>query len=120
MQLTGVARDSIGNAIPSCAVSWGSSDTGAATVSASGLVTGVGGGQTATTTAAAGSATGTAAITVTDRANTPPTADAGPARTSNEGASVSIVASFTDVDAGDVHTPRRLIGWTAHPCRRRP
>ncbi len=104
VQLTGEARDGDGNVIAGCGLSWWSSDTGAATVDANGVVTGVGGGSTAVMTAVAASASGTASITVTDRPNSSPTAEAGPALTSKEGSSLTVAATFADVDAGDFHT----------------
>ncbi|HKJ93290.1 MAG TPA: Ig-like domain-containing protein, partial [Longimicrobiales bacterium] len=57
-------RDANGAAIPGPAVTWSSSDTAVAVVSAAGVVTGAAPGN-ATITAAAGSATGTRDITVT-------------------------------------------------------
>ncbi|MEQ1760930.1 MAG: phytase [Vicinamibacterales bacterium] len=104
VQLTAVALDSTDVAIPGCAVSWWSSDPGAATVGPSGVVTGVGAGQSATITASGGSATGTASVIVTAGTNSAPTVDAGPERTRSEGGSITIAASFADVDAGDLHT----------------
>jgi uncharacterized protein YjdB len=61
--LTATARNSNNNAIPGVQFTWSSSNTSIATVSSSGVVTGVAPGS-ATITASAGGKTGTAAITV--------------------------------------------------------
>jgi trimeric autotransporter adhesin len=61
--LTATARNSNNNAIPGVQFTWSSSNTSVATVSSSGVVTGVAPGS-ATITASAGGKTGTAAITV--------------------------------------------------------
>ena len=63
VQLTASVSDQNGQALAGTSVSWSSSGTAVATVSASGLVSAVGNG-TATITATAGEASGTAAITV--------------------------------------------------------
>ena len=62
-QLTAEVRDQNGQTMTNAAVAWTSSDASVATVVASGLVTAVKNG-TATVTATAGSASGTAAVTV--------------------------------------------------------
>jgi len=64
VQLTGTPRDANGNALGGRVVTWTSSSTGVATVSASGLVTGVGAGS-ATITATTEGKSGTSSITVT-------------------------------------------------------
>ena len=63
-QLTAVTKDSIGGVLTGRVVTWSSSDPTTATVSASGLVTGVGLGTT-TITATSEGKSGTSAITVT-------------------------------------------------------
>ena len=65
VQLTAEVRDQNSRVMAGAAVTWTSSASAVATVDASGLVTGVAGGV-ATITASAGSAQGTAAITVAD------------------------------------------------------
>ncbi len=65
-QLTAAALDGNGHAVAGAEFSWESSDAAVATVDAAGLVTGVAKG-TATITASAGGAQGTAEITVMDR-----------------------------------------------------
>ena len=62
-QLAAEVRDQNGQAMANAAVAWTSSDPSVATVAASGLVTAVANGA-ATVTATAGSASGTAAVTV--------------------------------------------------------
>ena len=63
-QFTAVTKDAAGNTLTGRTVTWASSNTAAATVSGSGLATGVAGG-TATITATSEGQSGTAAITVT-------------------------------------------------------
>ena len=108
VQLTAVPRDAGGQPVD-CAVSWSSSNTAVATVSTTGLVTGVGAGQTASIRASSGSAIGTAALTVTASNNSAPAVDAGANLPSQEGASVAILATFSDADGADVHTA--TISW---------
>ena len=69
VQLAAEVRDQAGHAMPGAPVSWASGDESVATVDASGLVTAVANGTT-TVTATAGSASGTAMVTVarTERA----------------------------------------------------
>ncbi len=63
VQLTATPKDSAGNPLSGTTVTWASSGTAVATVSASGLVTGKTAGS-ATITATAGGKSGTAAVTV--------------------------------------------------------
>ena len=63
-QLAAEVRDQTGNVMPGAAATWASGDASVATVDRSGLVTAVANG-TATITASAGGASGTAEITVT-------------------------------------------------------
>jgi len=67
VQLSAEVRDQHGQALAGAAVVWGSDNTPVATVDGSGLVTAVGDG-TATITARAGEASGTAAVTVKQEA----------------------------------------------------
>ena len=64
LQLTATPKDSNGNPLSGRAVTWATNNAGVATVSASGLVTGVAAGS-ATITATSGGRGGTATITVT-------------------------------------------------------
>jgi uncharacterized protein YjdB len=66
-QATATARDSSGDLITGLPVTWGTSDATVATVSSSGVVTGVATG-TATITAASSGVTGTASVTVSGSA----------------------------------------------------
>ncbi|MDE2980795.1 MAG: Ig-like domain-containing protein [Gemmatimonadota bacterium] len=68
VQLTASVRDQNGQAMAGATVTWASSDAAVATIDASGLVTAVGNG-TATITAAAGSASGMAVVTVMQTAD---------------------------------------------------
>jgi len=65
-QLTATAKDASGNAVSGAAVTWTSSSDAIATVSASGLVTGVAPG-TATITATSNGKTGTATLTISSK-----------------------------------------------------
>src|SRR3989454_221816 len=65
MQLSGVTKDSAGNLLTRRTVNWMTSNNAVATVSASGLVTGVAAGS-ATITATSDGQSGTAAMTVTN------------------------------------------------------
>ena len=64
IQLSAVAKDASGNAIPGKAISWASSDLAVATVDATGLVTSAGNG-TATITATTEGVQGSSTVTVT-------------------------------------------------------
>src|SRR5207245_2191320 len=65
VQLTGTPKDASGTALTGRVVTWATSNAGVATVSGSGLVTGVAAGS-ATITATSEGKNGTAALTVTD------------------------------------------------------
>jgi len=75
-QATAVLKDATGNVLSGRAVTWSSSAPAVASVTAAGLVTGVGAG-TATISAASEGQTGAAAVTVTAVVSTPPTPPAG-------------------------------------------
>ena len=92
MQVTATVRDSAGNQLNDRSVSWNSSNTAAATISADGLVTGVGGGS-ATITATVDSRKGTTVITVTSAPTPAPTPP--PAPTPVAVASVTVTAPST-------------------------
>ena len=64
VQLTATAKDASGNVLPGRTVTWASSNTAVATVSGSGLVTGVAAGGPVTITATSEGQSGTAAVTV--------------------------------------------------------
>jgi hypothetical protein len=74
VQLSAVTRDAGGNVLTGRVVTWSSSNTALATVSGSGLVTGVAAGQ-ATITATSESRTGQSVVTVTSTAPPPARVD---------------------------------------------
>jgi Bacterial Ig-like domain (group 2) len=78
-QATAITRDANNNVLTGRVITWTSSNTGIATVSASGLVTAIAAGS-ATITALSETKTGTSAITVTD----PPPSGGGPVWRGNE------------------------------------
>jgi uncharacterized protein YjdB len=80
VQLTATVHDAAGNPLSDRAVSWASSNTSAATVSSSGLVTGVAAGG-ASVTATSDSKTGSSTITVTELPPPPPPPIPGSAAT---------------------------------------
>ena len=108
VQLAATPKDAGGSPLTGCGVTWSSDASGIASVSASGLVSGVSTGG-ATISATSGLVTGVAGITVTVSTNTAPTVDAGPNLISAEGAAVTFAATFTDLDGSDIHTA--TIAW---------
>ena len=108
VQLTATPKDASGNALSGRVVTWASSNTGVATVSASGLVTGKAAG-TATITATSEAKSGSAAITVTavpvaSVAVTPAAASVA------EGNTVQLTA--TPKDASGSPLTGRTVTWT--------
>src|SRR5205085_2857394 len=102
-------RDAAGNALTGRAVSWVSSNSSAATVSGSGLVTGVGGG-TATITATSEGHAGTATIVVTAVPVT--SVSVSPASASvPQGQTVQLTA--TPRDASGNALSGRAVTWTS-------
>ena len=95
VQLSAEVRDQNGAVMAGATVTWASSDAGAATVNASGLVTAVSNGG-ATITATAGSASGSATVTVAQQVSavavTPDTA------TVLEGDTLRLAATATDAN----------------------
>ena len=92
MQLTATARDSAGNQLTDRPVSWSSSNTAAASISADGLVAGVGSGST-TITATVEGRRGTTVITVTSAPAPAPTPPPAPSPVAV--ASVTVTAPST-------------------------
>ena len=111
-QLTAVTRDSAGNILTGRSITWSSSASGVATVSATGLVTGVAAGS-ATITATSEGKSGTAAVTVTVPSPAPvATVTVTPTPTSVlAGATVQLTATLKD-SAGNVLVGR-TITWTS-------
>lgn len=99
VQLTAMVRDQNGRTISDAAVSWASGDPSVASVSASGLVTATGDGETGVT-AAAGTATGSAEVTVRQRVSSvvvsPPSASLA------EGDTLRLRAEARDAGANEV------------------
>ena len=105
LQLTAVAKDAQGGTLSGRTVSWSSSDATRATVSSTGLVTGVTPG-TVTITAAAEGKSGTSSITV--KAKPVAAVILSPAQTSVEvGGTQQLTAQVTD-DQGNVLTGRPI------------
>jgi alpha-tubulin suppressor-like RCC1 family protein len=114
VQLTATTKDSAGNVLTGRAVTWASSDTAVATVSATGLVTGVAVGSAMITATAEGK-NGTAAVTVT----APPpvlvaSVTVAPA-TVLVGMTVQLTAATKDA-AGNVLTGRTVTWATSNPA----
>src|SRR6266571_2989223 len=107
-QLTATPKDANGTALSGRVVTWATSNAAAATVSASGLVTGVAAGS-ATVTATSEGQSGTSAITVT---NVPvASVTVSPAAVSLTVAQTMQLAAVTKDAAGNVLTGR-TVTWT--------
>ena len=108
-QLTATLKDANGNILTGRSITWSSSNSSAATVSASGLVTGVAAGS-ATITATSEGQSGTAAITVV---HTPvASVTVAPASaTLNEGQTQQLTATLRDAN-GNVLTGRSIT-WSS-------
>src|SRR5205823_2074521 len=109
VQLTAIPRDANGNALSDRAVTWTSNNTSVASVSPTGLVTGVVAGS-ATITATSEGKGGTSSITVTNVPVasvdvTPPTA------TVQTGQTVQL--SATPREANGAALPGRVVTWTS-------
>ena len=102
VQLSAVVRDSVGNALPGPPV-WTSSEATVASVTATGLVTGLRPG-TATISATAGSRVGTAAVTVTPPGVASVVLTPGP-RTVDAGTTLLLQGQALDRNGGAVAQP---------------
>ena len=115
VQLSAVTRDSSANVLGGRAVTWSSSATSVATVSGSGLVTGVAAGS-ATITATSEGKSGTSAVTVTVPA--PPAVATvtvtPPSSSLQQGNSVQLTATTRDA-SGTVLTGRAIAWSTSAP-----
>src|SRR5437016_3834674 len=113
VQLSGVTKDSAGNLLTRRTVSWMTSNNAVATVSASGMVTGVAAGS-ATITATSDGQSGTAAMTVTNvpvaRVTVTPLI-----ASLLMGATVQLTATPTD-SLGNLVTGR-VIAWSTNAAR---
>ena len=115
VQLSATVRDGAGNVLSDRAVSWTSSNTSAATVSGTGLVTGVAAGS-ATITATSEGKGGSSAVSVTEPAPPPPAPVASvtvtpSSATLQRGSTVQLTATLRDA-AGNVLTGR-AVSWTS-------
>jgi len=111
VQLTATPRDAGGNPLPGRTVTWASSNTSVATVSAGGLVTGKVAG-TATITATSEGQSGTAAITVTAASVPVASVSVTPASASvNEGKTVQLTA--TPRDSSGNALSGRTVTWAS-------
>jgi uncharacterized protein YjdB len=112
VQLAAIAKDAQGNPLAGRAISWSSSNPAVATVSSSGLVTGVSAGSTPITATSEG-ASGTAALTVTS----PPPVPVASVRVTPGSASIQVGAtvqlSATPEDAQGNPLAGRAITWSS-------
>jgi hypothetical protein len=110
-QLTATVTDQDGATIASPSITWASSNTAVATVSASGLVTAAGNG-TARITATAGSATASADVTVAQVA-AQLEKTGGDQQTSTVGQAVPLPLTVRVLDANSVGVPGATVTFTA-------
>jgi uncharacterized protein YjdB len=110
VQLTAVTKDSAGNVLTGRSIAWTSNATGVATVSASGLVTGVSAGN-ATITATSEGKSGTAAVSITAVPVASVTVTPNPAGV-RVGGTVQLTAVTKD-SAGNILTGR-AITWASN------
>ena len=110
-QMSATTKDAFGNVVTGRTVTWGSSNAGVATVSSSGLVTGVASG-TATITATSETKSGTSTVNVSPvPVATVTVTPANPSAA--EGETVTLTATTKDAN-GNVLTGR-VITWSANP-----
>ena len=110
VQLTAVTKDSAGNILTGRAITWASNAMGVATVSASGLVTGVSAGNAAITATSEGKS-GTAAVSITGVPVASVTVTPNPAGV-RVGGTVQLTAVTKD-SAGTILTGRAII-WNSN------
>jgi uncharacterized protein YjdB/alpha-tubulin suppressor-like RCC1 family protein len=110
VQLAATTKDANGNVLTGRVVTWTSSDNALATVSSSGLVTGVAAGGPVTITATSEGQSGTAAVTVNPIPVASVTVSPG-SSTINVGATVQLAATTKDAN-GNVLTGR-VVTWTS-------
>ena len=109
-----VATDANGNTLPGRPITWASADKAIASVSTSGLVTGVGAGNTSITATAEGK-TGTAQVVVTATTPPPPIPVASVAvnpQTASLNIGGSVTLSATARDANGAALSGRTITWS--------
>jgi uncharacterized protein YjdB len=112
IQLSAVVRDGNGNILTGRAVTWVSSNSAVATVSASGLVSGITAGSS-TITATSGSASGTAALTVTAAPPVPVASITVSPATANIAIGQTQQLSATLRDANNNVLTGRIITWSS-------
>lgn len=115
VQLTATARDASGTALTGRSITWASANAAVATVSASGLVTGVSGGGVTITATSEGKA-GTASVTVTSPPPPPPppvaSVSVSPTAPSVAvGQTIQLTATVRDA-SGNTLTDR-VVTWTS-------
>jgi alpha-tubulin suppressor-like RCC1 family protein len=111
IQATAVLKDADGNVLTGRVVTWTSSNVAVATVSSSGLVTGVAAGGPVTITATSEGQSGTGAVTITVIPVASVTVSPG-SSTVNVGATVQLTATTKDAN-GNVLTGR-VVTWTTN------
>jgi uncharacterized protein YjdB len=114
--LQATVRDAQGNVMSGQTVSWSSDNTGAATVNANGVVTGVAAGS-ATITAACAGKSGTASVTVTSTSPPPPVVTTVTVAPSTASLAVGATAPLTPTvrDAqGNVMTGQTIVWSTSN------
>jgi alpha-tubulin suppressor-like RCC1 family protein len=111
-QLTAVVRDSIGNAIPGLTVTWQSNNPGVATVSTSGLVTGVANGA-AVVSASIGGFLGTSTVTVQTVITLGPSSVTVAPTSAVVGIGRSVQFSATATDSTGNTFPNATATWTS-------
>ena len=110
VQLAASPRDAGGEPLPGRTVTWATSAPGVASVSSTGLVTGIGVGGPATITATSEGVSGTASVTVTSTAEPVASVEVLPASASVvAGGTVQLTA--TPKDAGGQPLTGRVISW---------
>lgn len=115
VQLTAEVKDAAGNVLNNRPVTWSSSDTTVATVSSSGVVTGVAPGK-ATITAASGGKSGSAQVTVTTPSSQVARVEISPSVDTLDalGSKVQFVAKSYN-SSGDVLSGARVAWRSLHP-----
>ena len=108
-QLTATVKDANDSTISGATISWATSDTTIATVSASGLVTSVDNG-TATITATSGSLTATASVTVSQVAST---VTVSPSTKTFTAIEETVTLSVTVNDAGGTEMSGAIVTWAS-------
>jgi uncharacterized protein YjdB len=115
VQLTATAKDAAGNVLAGRVFTWSSSSTSRATVSTSGLVTGVSSGSAVTIRASTGGRTGSASVTVVR--STVASVTVAPA-TVSVGVGQTVQLSATAKDAGGNVVAGQVFAWSTSSSSR--